>query len=146
MNSRKSRSVNAVISLKSIQMADEEKSEVELVTEGIFRQVKGGFEIEYEESETTGFENSVTVITLLGNGFASLTRSGAVSSELVLEIGKKHHCYYETPFGSMMMGIYTKEIRNDLTENGGDLAFRYTIDVNSAYVSDNEVYLTVEKR
>lgn len=146
MNTGNSKSVNAVITLKSIQMTDDEKSEIELVTEGIFRQVKGGYEIEYEESETTGFENSVTVITCLGSGYASLTRSGAASSELVLEKDKKHHCYYETPFGSMMMGIYTKEIVNNITENGGDLLLRYTIDVNSAYVSDNEVYLTIEKR
>lgn len=146
MNSGNSKINNALINLRSIQTADGENSEIELVTEGILRPINGGFEIEYDESETTGYENSTTVITCLGNSFASLTRSGSVSSELVLEIGKKHHCYYETPFGSMMVGIFTKAIENSLTENGGELLLRYTIDVNSAYVSDNEVILSVEKR
>ncbi|MGN0691146.1 MAG: DUF1934 domain-containing protein [Oscillospiraceae bacterium] len=146
MNSGNSKINNVLINLKSIQMADGENSEIELVTEGILRPISGGFEIEYDESETTGYENSTTVITCLGNRLASLTRSGSASSELVLEIGKKHHCYYETPFGSMMVGIFTKAIENTLTEDGGELLLKYTIDVNSAYVSDNEVLLSVEKR
>ncbi|MCI5751658.1 MAG: DUF1934 domain-containing protein [Oscillospiraceae bacterium] len=146
MNSNISKNTNALINLKSIQTAEDDKSEVELVTEGVLRPVSGGFEIEYEESETTGYENSTTTIKCLGNSFASLTRKGCASSELVLEVGKKHHCYYETPFGSMMVGIFTNAIENELTEKGGRLLLKYTIDVNSAYVSDNEVLLSVEIR
>lgn len=146
MNPNNSKIKKALISLKSIQTAEDDRSEIELVTEGILRPVSGGFEIKYEESETTGFENSTTTITCLGNSFASLTRKGSASSELVLEVGKKHHCYYETPFGSMMVGIFTNAIENDLTEKGGRLVLKYTIDVNSAYVSDNEVLLSIETR
>ena len=132
--------------MRSIQKGDDSDIEIKFATEGTLRPIEGGFEIEYDESETTGYENSTTVITCLGNSFASLTRSGSASSELVLEIGKKHHCYYETPFGSMMVGIFTKAIENTLTKNGGELLLKYTIDVNSAYVSDNEVLLKKKKR
>lgn len=137
---------NVIIRLKSRQLVDSESSEIELVTEGLYRRVKGGFEISYDETEATGYVGSRTVISCLGNSYASLTREGTASSEIIVDKGKKHYCYYNTPFGGMSVGVYAHKIDNRLGDNGGDLYFKYTIDVNSSYVSDNEVYLSVEER
>ncbi len=140
------KSKNVLIKLKSIQSGDSENSEVELVTEGLYRRVKNGFEISYKESEATGYKGSTTVISCLGNNYASMTRHGTVFSELIIEKNKKHHCYYTTPFGELSVGVFARKIDNRLSDKGGDLYFKYTIDVNSSYVSDNEVFLTVEEK
>ncbi len=135
---------NVTITLKSVQTADSERSEVELITDGRMRKIDGGFEIVYNESEATGFEGSTTILSCVGNTRASMQRTGAAPSNLIIEKDKKHHCHYGTPYGEFIVGIYTHKIDNKLTEDGGDLYFKYTVDVNSAYVSDNEVFVNVK--
>lgn len=136
---------NVIINMKSIQSVFNEKTETELVTKGNFFMERDTFRISYEDSEATGFEGSVTEISVIGDKYASIIRKGTTNSDLVIEQGKKHHCRYETPFGSMNVGIYTNEIKNRLSEEGGSLYMKYTIDIDSSYMSDNEIILDVKK-
>ncbi len=41
------------------------------------------------------------------------------------------------------MGIFTHCIDNNIGEDGGDLYLKYTVDINSSYVSDNEIYIKI---
>lgn len=130
--------------LKSVQSVDDERNETELITPAVLTPLKnGGFSIAYNETEATGFEGSKTVLSCYGNKHASICRSGAVSSNLVIDKDKKQHCYYGTPYGELMVGIYTHSIVNELNENGGNLYMKYTIDINSSYVSDNEIFVSL---
>jgi len=134
-----------LIEMKSIQtVANNERSEMELTTTGTFDEKDGTFLISYEDSEATGFEGSVTDITVTKNELASIIRSGATTSNLVIEHGKKHFCHYATPFGEFIVGINTKKIENNLTSEGGNLYMKYTIDLNSTYMSDNEIYFDIK--
>lgn len=134
-----------MINMKSIQSVYDEKTETELTTKGRFRIENDTFYISYEDSEATGFEGSVTEISVKESGYASIIRSGSTNSDLIIEIGKKHHCRYETPYGSMNVGIYTHSIKNELSENGGNLYMKYTIDIDTSYISDNEIILSIKK-
>ncbi len=134
----------AMIRMKSIQNVDGEANDVELITAGKFSYENGKFRISYEDSEATGFENSVTVVEVDDQKYASVSRVGSAPSCLILEINKKHHCHYGTPYGDMMVGIYAHCIENSLGENGGHLYMKYTIDINSSYISDNEIVMDIE--
>lgn len=136
---------NVIINMKSIQSVYDEKTETELITQGNFHVEKDTFYISYEDSEATGFKGSVTEISVTGSRYASIIRKGTTNSDLIIEIGKKHHCRYETPYGSMNIGIYTNSIKNRLSEEGGSLYMKYTIDIDSSYMSDNEIILNVKK-
>ena len=74
-----------------------------------------------------------------------MQRVGKAPSNLIIEMNKKHHCHYGTPYGEFMVGIFAHSIDNKLNDNGGDLYFKYTVDVNSSYISDNEVYINVKQ-
>ena len=74
----------------------------------------------------------------------TILRDGKSNSNLIVEKGKKHHCHYVTPYGEMMVGIYTHEIKNELNEHGGKLYMKYTVDINSSYISDNEIYMDIK--
>lgn len=134
---------DVVITLKSIQSVDNEHSETELKTKGTFSTIENGYEICYDESVATGFEGSKTILTCRGNEMASMQRTGKTYSNLVIEMNKKHHCHYGTPYGDIMVGIYAHSIDNKLDNTGGNLYFKYTIDINSSYISDNEIFITV---
>ena len=74
-----------------------------------------------------------------------LLRSKPAESQLVVEKGCRHLCSYHTMYGDVMIGISGSMISADFDENGGRLEFRYTMDVNSALLSTNEVHILVEE-
>lgn len=75
----------------------------------------------------------------------TMTRSGKAISSLFIEKGKKHHCHYGTEFGDFMIGVCTDEIRNELEETGGEIYLKYTLDINSSYMSENEMFINVKE-
>lgn len=136
------------ITLKSISDSGHGAPDVmELITEGTFKPIKlgnaDGWEISYEDSEATGFAGSTTTVTCIGDELASMRRSGSADSHLVIEKDRRHHCHYGTEYGDMLLGISASRIINRLSEEGGVLYFKYTIDINSAFVSENEIYFEV---
>jgi uncharacterized beta-barrel protein YwiB (DUF1934 family) len=133
------------LKLRSILETEDDRSETELMTTGTMDQKDGVWEISYLDSDATGFEGATTTIHADGTRAVSIVRTGTASSNLMIETGKKHYCLYGTPFGDLTVGIYTHKIENNLSEDGGSLYLKYTIDVNSAYMSDNEIYLDVAK-
>ena len=146
MSSAKAKKVT--ITLKSISDSGHGASDVmELITEGTYKPVKlgsaDGWEISYEDSEATGFAGSTTTVTCIGDELASMRRSGSADSHLVIEKDRRHHCHYGTEYGDMLLGISASRIINRLSEEGGMLYFKYTIDINSAFVSENEIYFEV---
>ena len=135
---------NVCITIKSTQTVDEEKDTTELFTFGAMEQFDGGFRLHYDESEATGFEGSSVTLEVSDN-MVTMTRSGKVISSLFIEKGKKHHCHYGTEFGDFMIGVGTDEIKNELKSTGGDVYLRYTLDINSSYMSENEMHINVKE-
>lgn len=134
---------NVLISLTSIQWQDNEKNETELLTKASVSKTDGRDIISYEDTSATGFEGSTTTITVDGGKTASIIRKGTANSVLSLEIGRKHYCQYGTPYGDMRIGVYTHAIDNTISENGR-LYLKYTLDLNSSYLSDNEIIMTIK--
>ncbi|MCR4890252.1 MAG: DUF1934 domain-containing protein [Ruminococcus sp.] len=134
---------NVLISLTSIQWQDNERNETELLTKASVSRSEGKDVISYEDTSATGFEGSVTTITVDGDKSASIIRKGTANSVLSLEIGRKHYCQYGTPYGDMRIGVYTHAIDNTITKDGR-LYLKYTLDLNSSYLSDNEIIMTIK--
>jgi uncharacterized beta-barrel protein YwiB (DUF1934 family) len=134
---------NVLISLTSIQWQDDERNETELLTKASVSRSEGKDVISYEDTSATGFEGSVTTITVDGDKSASIIRKGTANSVLSLEIGRKHYCQYGTPYGDMRIGVYTHAIDNTITKDGR-LYLKYTLDLNSSYLSDNEIIMTIK--
>ena len=132
-----------LINLTSIQTVDKESTKTELITSGMLESISGGYVITYDESEATGYEGSKTILTCRDDDWASVDRVGKANSSLILEKGIKHHCHYGTPFGDFTVGIYAHSIVNEMTESGGNLYLKYTVDINSSYISDNEILIVI---
>jgi uncharacterized beta-barrel protein YwiB (DUF1934 family) len=140
---------NVYIDIKSTQFADDESDVTELFTYGRLKRGRGKnkdkYKITYEESEATGYEGNIVTLDVVGNDIVTLYRSGDAISNLVIEKGKKHHCHYGTPFGDFVVGVSADEIRSELGENGGSLYLKYTIDINSSYMSETEMQINVKE-
>ena len=115
-----------------------------MLTTGSFAREDGNYIITYEESEATGFEGART--TLLyeeAQSRVTLTRSGSVNTQLIVEQGKRHQCSYDVGFGSMIVGVNCAIIHSTLSDDGGQIAFAYSLDLNTALTSENQVVVAV---
>ena len=137
------------IDIKSTQSAEDEKDTTELFTYGRLKRGRGKdrnkYKLIYDETEATGFQGTVT-LDVSGNDMIMMNRSGDALSNLVIERGKKHHCHYGTPFGDFMVGVTADEIRSELDDSGGNIYLKYTIDINSSYMSETEMFINVKER
>ncbi len=137
---------NYTITIDGKQYAAGDVETLSLTTRGDFAQAEDGrFQIQYEESETTGFAGDTTTLTVEDSARATLSRSGKTHSSLVIEKGRKHLCHYDTGSGTLVIGVYAVKIDNRLHEHGGSLHLRYKLDVNSSTLSVNDLNITVRE-
>ena len=134
------------ITIKSIQTAEGDEDTTELFTYGKFAPLSNGtgYRVTYEESGATGFEGSSVTLDITQD-VVKMLRDGKSYSSLIIEKGKKHHCHYGTEYGDFMIGISGDEIKSGINDNGGDLYLKYTIDINSGLLSENEMFINIKE-
>ena len=132
----------ADLNITSIIKSDGEEEKIEFFTVGSISRSKGGCVLSYSENEDIGYEECSVRITAKGD-CVTVERTGPAASALTVEKNVKHHCIYGTPFGDFTMGINTYDVANTLTEKGGRLWFKYSVDINNDFVSENEMEIVV---
>ena len=133
---------NAMIYLKTLQNIDNEVNEIELQTKGRFLQKDGKYYISYEESEMTGFEDTITTIKVTGDAVC-MTRKGKYNSRMVFKKGEKYLCSYNTPYGSIPVGVNPITLENNLGEDGGKFNIEYILDIDNRDYLKNRLDLTI---
>ncbi len=136
--------MDVLISITGTQVVDGERDTIELTTTGGMDPAEDGWRLTYEESAATGMEG-VTTSILVRPDEVLLERTGNMNSLLVLQKGRRHQCSYETPYGALMLGVYTKELSSTLSRSGGDLRFAYTLDMNAGVASVHDVHISVKE-
>ena len=125
-----------VISIKGIQKYEGALPDVvELVTEGRLAREGDSYTLSYQESELTGLEGTLTTIQVDG-GQVTLLRVGEFNSQLVFQEGRRHLSVYNTPYGAMSVGVHTRHLLAELSDQGGDIEVDYE---NAVYHIDKEL-------
>ena len=112
---------------------DAEPEKTQIKTHGVRCVKDGRTEISYEETELTGMEGSRTIIsyTMADKGVVTMMRTGAVSTALVFEKGKRHHCVYQTPYMPFEVCVRTLEVKNDI-DTTGCMELDYIVEIRGA--------------
>ena len=138
---------NYLISILGRQTVNGEQDEVEVTTLGRYTEKNGKKYIVYKEYEDA--ENPqkarTSILKVEGDQKVTLIRSGGDATRLILENGKRHLCRYDTGFGALTVGVFTKSLHSDLGAAGGRLSVQYTLDVNASLASTNEIHITVKE-
>jgi len=127
---------------KHITSGEQTESETELM--GNLSVQKNGYEIRYME-HTGDMAGTTTKIFVDEPNKVRLTRGGLFQTDLILELKKRHNCCYETPYGTLIMGVYAHRIDSNMNPDGGDLEFSYSLDVGGGEVLENELKISVRK-
>lgn len=112
---------------------DSQEEIIELCTEGFMNTDGKKVELVYEESEITGMEGSRTSMSFENEnpGFIAMMREGSVSTSLIFERGKRHHCVYNTPIMPFEICVRTIKVENEILSNG-TLKLDYIIEIRGA--------------
>lgn len=134
-----------VISVKGMQKYENVAPDVvELVTEGKLSRAGSTYTITYEESEVTGMEGTVTTILVEGEQ-VTMMRLGEFSAQMVFQEGRRHLSMYNTPYGTMEIGVNTHHLLAEIDDQGGDIEVDYAIEVDHALAGRNIFKINVKE-
>ncbi|MCL2366890.1 MAG: DUF1934 domain-containing protein [Oscillospiraceae bacterium] len=126
-----------MISIKGTPVpAENEDDTFELMTDGEYLCKDGISTFSYVESELTGVNGMLTTFNVESDRVI-LSRTGGTTGDMIFSENQKHHFLYDTPYGSILMGIDTHSIHKNLYDDGGSLEIRYDIEVDNVSVSRN---------
>ncbi len=133
----------AVIYITDSHLQEGEKFACELTTSGSYEYSGKDFTVVYNETDEE-LQGCSTTLKVENGSRITMTRTGKYNTEMILEKERRHTCCYSTPYGELMMGVYTRKLAADMNENGGTLNFAYTIDFNNDLASENELTVKVK--
>ena len=134
-----------VISIKGMQQYEGALPDViELVTEGRLTRDGESYTLSYQESELTGLDGTLTTIQVDGEQ-VTLLRVGEFNSQLVFQEGRRHLSVYNTPYGAMSVGVHTRHLLAELSDQGGDIEVDYSIEVDHALAGRNIFRISVKE-
>ena len=126
-----------MISIKGLPVfAASDEDAFELMTDGEYLLKDGKSTFSYVESMLTGNDGLLTTFDVESDQVV-LRRGDGLSGDMIFKENQKHHFLYDTPFGSIMLGIDTHSITKNMGDDGGNLEIRYDIEVDNVSVSQN---------
>lgn len=135
-----------VLSIRGSQRyADQEPEVIELVTEGTMEFRAGGWDITYEESALTGLEGVITTFRV-EPGKVTLTRKGALNSEMVFQEGVQHDSLYQMAFGTLMLTVKATFVYYDIVPDGGVIDLSYNINIENTEAGVIDYHLDIRAK
>ena len=134
---------NVLLSIRGRQnYQGQDPDVIEMVTEGTLELRPDGWEISYEESELTGLKVHTSFASQ--NGVITLTRSGALNSQMVFQEGVSHDSLYQTEFGALMITVTARALEDALSEQGGTVDLSYGIEIEQTAAGTIDYHLDVK--
>ena len=123
--------------------ADEENEPIEVMTPATYYLKNGKHYVLYDEMVEGMLGSIKNTIKITGDSKLEMKKSGITNTNMVFEKEKINVTQYDTPYGEMMVGVYTKDMKVDVTEDNIDVSIAYALDVNSEKVADCNIVMNI---
>ena len=139
---------DVLLSIRGLQFVAREEEDiepVEMITAGDYYKKNGKHYIMYDEV-MEGFDGNTRNIIKLTEDSLDITKKGVANVHMVFEKNKKNASYYNTPFGSLLIGIDAKSVDIAETENNIDVNIKYNLEVNYEHLADCSIVLHIKSK
>ena len=137
---------DVIITVCGLQMAQDGDNEpIELVTTGEYFFKNNKHYLIYEEivdGESMVSKNRIKAT----QDYMELTKSGATTVHMVFEAGKKNVTHYFTPYGSLVIGLDTHEVKITESEEEIILEAAYALEMNQEHTADCTIKIQVQPK
>ncbi|HJC92394.1 MAG TPA: DUF1934 domain-containing protein [Candidatus Mediterraneibacter excrementigallinarum] len=125
---------------------DEEEEPIEVVTPASYYCRNGKHYIIYDEV-LEGMAGTVrNKIKISGDASVEIMKSGGTGAHMVFEKNRKNLTYYRTPYGQMLIGINTKNMKVNVSEDNIDVSVDYELDVNHEPLADCRIRMNITSK
>lgn len=135
-----------LIAVKGLQFGEEDDSEeLESITNGTYYKKNGSHYVLYEEV-SEGFEEISRNMLKFKEHELSLTKKGLCNVQMIFEKNRKNMSNYQTPYGDIMIGIDTKDVVLEETEDKIHVLVEYVLEVNYQYFADCKIDILIRSK
>lgn len=130
------------------EIDDTEDSEVvqedaiEVISVGKYAVVNGKEYVKYEEVYEE-FEKKARCLIKIENDKIEVSKKGAINSNLIFNKNEKTDTLYDTPYGSLSLGVVTKDMDIKRTEDTINIEIEYSLEYNYNKLSDNRICIEI---
>ncbi len=137
---------DVLLFIKGLQFESEnEANDLETVTAAQYYKKNNNHYVIYEEA-TEGFRDTTKNIIKWNGQTLDLTKKGLVNVHMIFEEKKKNVTDYKTPFGSILIGIDTHQIRVEENEEQIHVNVDYALEINYEHLADCQISMDVRAR
>lgn len=123
--------------------AQNEDEAIEVITPATYYQKNGKHYVVYDEV-VEGMPGTIrNMIRISEDGCLEISKSGLSNTRMVFEKDRIHMTPYETPYGELMVGVYTTMMQVDVEEQNINVNVRYALDINSEKVANCNIRMNI---
>lgn len=137
---------DVLLSIRGLQFEGEnDANDLETITAAQYYKKNDSHYVIYEEA-TEGFRDTTKNIIKWNGQTLELTKRGLINVHMMFEEKKKNMTDYRTPFGSILIGIDTKQIQ--VTEKEEEIAVQvdYALEINYEHLADCKISMNVKAK
>lgn len=136
---------DVLITISGTQFTDGENGDVELITAGSYYLKNGKHYITYDEV-MEGFDGVIRNTIKIQPDSMDIIKSGIANVHMSFERNKKRLTCYATPMGDMMVGLNTRNILVDETDDSLKVRVEYSLDINYEHVSECNIMVDIQSK
>lgn len=136
---------DVLITVSGIRLEGSEEEDIELVTSGQYYNKGGKDYILYEEYLEETAETSKCNI-IVDNNKIDIVKHGLANVHMIFDKLKRNTSYYQTPYGNLVMGFDTTDLRVKKEEEEINIYIKYNIDINHSHVSENDINIRIQSK
>ena len=137
---------DVLVSIKGTHMRDEDNENIELVVPAKYSFEEGIDKITYDELVEGSRQSIKNTISVDMEGISILKEGFTNSNMNFYKNGKKHITYYNTPYGEFVMGILTKNIDIQRSDDRLKVSVDYLLDIGENVISDCKIVVDVRSK
>lgn len=121
---------------------NDDSEPIETTGYGVYKVMAGNEYIRYEEFDE-GEQEKITCIIKISGDTVETTRKGSATSSMTFVPDKKIVTSYATPYGNIDMGVFSKRVDIERSQDLIKVAVDYELEVNNEKVSESNVIIEI---
>ena len=123
-----------------------EPEPIEVITPGTYYYKNGKHYILYEEILEDALETVRNRVKISGKDSLEITKTGATNAHMIFEKNKENFTYYQTAFGQMLMGVNTRDVEIQVSQEDIRVRVDYRLDINHEALADCQIRMRITGR
>ena len=136
---------DVLITISGFRLDGNEEEDIELITSGQYFNKSGKDYILYEEY-LQELDEATKCNIIIDDDKVNIIKHGPANVHMIFDKLKRNSSYYNTPFGNLLMGFNTTDLKIEKEEEEMRIFIKYNIDINNQHVSENDIRIKIQSK